>query len=170
MELTLHGEDRTFGGDTLFVDLIPSSCWFKNARKNIHPKDWDRVRHHVYSRNNYTCECCKVDTSISTFGRPKIRLDAHERWEYNEETKIQRLVRLVALCEHCHNVTHIGLAGKLGKTDEAKHHLASVTGWSPKVIDDHIDEAFKLWKERNKISWSLDLSLLTSNGIDVRPA
>ncbi len=33
------GEDRTFGGDTLFVDLISTTSWGKNARSLIHDSD-----------------------------------------------------------------------------------------------------------------------------------
>ena len=38
------GEDRNFGGNELFIDLIPQSCWFKNARSNIDRSNWDYVR------------------------------------------------------------------------------------------------------------------------------
>ena len=27
----LPGEDRTFGGNGLFVDMVPQSCWFTNV-------------------------------------------------------------------------------------------------------------------------------------------
>jgi hypothetical protein len=40
--IELIGEDREFGGNTLFIDLVPSTCWFSNVRSCIHPKDWDR--------------------------------------------------------------------------------------------------------------------------------
>src|SRR5690349_15635188 len=35
------GEDREFGAG-LFVDLVPRSCWFTNARSCIHERDWER--------------------------------------------------------------------------------------------------------------------------------
>ena len=72
MPFSLKGEDRTFGGNKLFIDLIPRSCWFTNVRKFIHNTDWDRVRNHIYNRTNNTCECC---------GEKCDRLEAHERWE-----------------------------------------------------------------------------------------
>lgn len=51
-------EDKTFGGNQLFVDLIPSSCWFTNVRYCVDPKDWERLRKYVYGRANYKCEVC----------------------------------------------------------------------------------------------------------------
>lgn len=48
--LELIGEDRTAGGNLLFVDLIPNTCWFKNVRTCIKPSDWDILRKYVYSR------------------------------------------------------------------------------------------------------------------------
>ena len=162
--LILHGEQLQFGGNDLFVDLIPRSCWFNNARTNIHPKDWDRVRDLVYKRVDYICECCKINTAIEN-----IRLDAHERWEYNEQTKVQKLVRLVALCELCHTTTHIGLAQIQGKEKIAKKHLSSVRKFTEDECENHIQDAVKIWHERNEIDWSLDLSLLSDNGVTILP-
>ena len=33
----LKGEDHNFGGNILFIDLIPNSCWFTNVRSSVHP-------------------------------------------------------------------------------------------------------------------------------------
>ncbi len=39
----LPGEDRSFG-QGLFVDLVPSSCWFTNVRWCVTEADWERLR------------------------------------------------------------------------------------------------------------------------------
>jgi len=39
----LPGEDRSFGSG-LFVDLVPSSCWFTNVRSCVDRRDWERLR------------------------------------------------------------------------------------------------------------------------------
>ena len=101
----LIGEDRNFGGNELFVDLIPQTCWFSNVRTCIHPSDWDRVRNYIYERTTYTCECCGVKTKDDISNG---RLEAHERWEYDETNRTQKLKRLIALCHQCHQATHIG--------------------------------------------------------------
>ena len=155
-EVSLKGEDRTFGGNLLFVDLIPSSCWFTNVRSSVHSSDWDRLRKKVYSRASDRCECC---------GSSNSGLEAHERWKYDYPRKIQKLMRLVALCRDCHRSTHMGLASVQGKEKEAKEHLRRMRMFSIEEVENHIDEAFELFEERSKFKWELDLSILISNGI-----
>ena len=113
--VNLIGEDRNYGGKQLFVDLIPNNCWFTNVRYCVHSSEWNRLRFHIYERVDYKCECCGIDTKKSD-----VILEAHERWDYNEQTNTQKLMRLVALCHNCHQSTHIGLAGIRGKRVEAE--------------------------------------------------
>tara|TARA_Y100001970_G_C14114041_1_gene792541 strand:- start:468 stop:1193 length:726 start_codon:yes stop_codon:yes gene_type:complete len=156
----LVNEDREFGGNGLFVDLVPRSCWFTNVRYCIHPSDWNRLRVYIYSRVNYTCECCGINTK-----NKRIALEAHERWKYDESSSTQKLVRIVALCKPCHEVTHIGLASVRGRREEAIAHLKRVRLFTDEEADEHIQDAFKVWHDRSAIDWSLDLSLMTDNGI-----
>ena len=158
--IELIGEDINYGGNLLFVDLIPNSCWFSNVRSCIHPSDWDRVRKYIYSRVNYICECCNINTKDND-----IQLEAHERWDYDNVTNTQKLVRIVALCHQCHQTTHIGLAGIKGKKEEATTHLKNVRNFTDKECETHIKEAFELWRQRNNCDWSLDLSLIENNNI-----
>ncbi len=160
--VALVGEDRSYGGNKLFIDLIPTTCWFTNVRSCVHPKDWDRLRNHVYERVNYICECCGIDTQKSN-----VVLEAHERWDYNEETYTQKLVRIVALCHDCHQTTHIGLAEIKGHGEEAKEHLKKVRGFTEEEFLQHKTKAFETWCERSCVSWNLDLSLITSNNINL---
>ena len=152
----LTGEDRTYGGNDLFIDLIPQTCWFTNVRYCTDSRDWDRLRNHVYSRVNNTCECCHNKTND---------IEAHERWHYDADTKTQKLVRLVALCNMCHTTTHMGLAQIRGKGDEALEHLKQVRNFTQEEVIEHKNQAFQVWRERNEIEWNLDLSLLTDNNI-----
>ncbi len=160
--VVLLGEDRDFGGNNLCIDLIPNSCWFTNVRSCVHPTDWDRLRRYVYERVNHICECCNMDTQHAN-----IPLEAHERWEYNEETQTQKLVRIVALCRHCHQSTHMGLSGLRGIGDEAKEHIKQVRQFTEQEYQTHKEDAFEIWRRRNKINWDLDLSLITSNNIQL---
>jgi hypothetical protein len=156
----LIGEDRMFGGNELFVDLIPRTCWGKNVRSCIHPRDWNRVRKFIYERVNYICECCGINTLTNN-----VQLDAHERWLYDNDTYTQKLVRVVALCGVCHETTHIGLAGIKGKRDEAEKHLQNIRKFTEKELKKHIKDAFELWAYRNKFDWKLDISLIENSGI-----
>ena len=158
--IILDGEDRNYCGNELFVDLIPRSCWFSNVRSCVHITEWDRIRNYIYTRVNYICECCGINTKENN-----IQLEAHERWSYDETTYTQKLVRIIALCQQCHQTTHIGLAGINGKTNEAENHLKKIRRFSDEECELHIKEAFTLWNNRNKYLWNLDLSLMENNGI-----
>lgn len=160
----LPGEDRSWG-DGLFVDLVPSSCWFTNVRSCVGEKDWERLRRMITSRAGHRCEAC---------GRGEDRtarrwLEAHERWAYDEATLTQHLRRLVCLCTDCHTVTHFGLATVRGLDAQALAHLAAVTGMSPAQARRHVDEAFQIWEERSRRRWTLDLRVLTDAGVTLTP-
>jgi hypothetical protein len=154
----LPGEDRSYGAG-LFVDLIPETSWFTNVRSAVDPADWDRLRRHVYRRAGHRCEAC---------GTGRCRLEAHERFTYDAQTGIQRLVRLVCLCDWCHTATHMGMAGVRGVRTEAIAHLMAVTGMSPAEADDHIGEAFARWERRSGIRWHVDLAVIAAAGIRLR--
>jgi len=156
----LPGEDRSYGAG-LFVDLIPKSSWFDNVRAAVDPADWDRLRHHVYRRARYRCEACRTKG---------FRLEAHERFAYNAQAGVQRLVRLICLCHWCHTATHMGLAGLLGVQDQALAHLMTVTGMNPAEADEHVGEAFARWERRSQIPWRVDLSMLAAAGVGLRVA
>ena len=161
------GEDRGFGGNGLFVDLIPSTAWYANVRSMVHPCEWDRVRRHVYERASFCCECCGVDTRLPTAG-PRgqgTQLEAHERWHYDEASGVQRLMRLVALCTECHEVTHMGLAEVRSQGEAALQHLMRVAGISRAEAMQRRNAAFELWAQRSSRPWAADISMLTDAGI-----
>lgn len=151
----LIGENPGFGGKRLFVDLVPRTCWFTNVRYAVHPADWDRLRRFVYQRAHYHCECCDTKGPI----------DAHERWHFNEDKKIQTLMRIIALCKPCHEATHMGLANIRGRGEAATNHLMAVTGMNNQQVHQHIKNAFLLWEKRNQHEWTLDLRIITNSGI-----
>jgi len=156
----LPGEDRAFGAG-LFVDLIPSSCWFTNVRSCVDKRDWERLRRMVVDRAGGKCEAC---------GRVPDRsqrqwTEAHERWEYDAERSVQSLRRLICLCTSCHRTTHFGLAQIQGKEDEALANLRSVNDWTRPAAELHVRQAFETWRSRCDIDWDLDLSMLTDAGL-----
>ena len=157
----LPGEDRTFG-DGLFVDLVPSTCWFTNVRSCVDEGQWDALRSLVYRRASNRCEACGTPR-----GSDRRRLEAHERWEYDEATCTQALRRLIALCWSCHRATHYGFAEVTGASAEARAHLRAVNEWSAGEADAHIDRALALWERRSAHEWRLDLGILTNAGIKV---
>jgi len=163
IELTeIIGEDRTFGGNELFIDLIPRSCWFTNVRTSIKPSSWNILRKHIYERVNYICECCGCDTKIT-----KLKLEAHERWDYNIDTKTQKLIRFVALCKMCHLTTHYGNARRIGYGEQAKTHIMNLRNFNETEFNGHYGTSIEVWEERNKYNWNLDLELIKNNNIEL---
>lgn len=158
----LPGEDRSFG-QGLFVDLVPTSCWFTNVRSCVSQQDWERLRNMVTTRSGRVCEICGAQEDRQA----KRWMEVHERWDYDRARGVQSLRRLICLCTDCHTVTHIGLAGIQGRGEQAMTHLMAVTGMDRALADRHVTEAFSLWKARSARTWELDLSLLTGIGVTI---
>lgn len=157
----LPGEDRSFGPPGLFVDLVPQTCWFTHVRSCVSERDWDRLRRMVFERAEHCCEAC---------GRswvPGFRLEAHERWAFDQTRRVQSLRRLICLCSDCHTATHFGLAELRGMGPVALAHLRVVTGMSEQEARVHIGSAYRLWRKRSQHEWTLDLGMLTDVGVTV---
>ncbi|MCI0385722.1 DUF5710 domain-containing protein [Streptomyces sp. CNQ085] len=135
----LPGEDRGLGSG-LFVDLIPSSCWFTNVRSCVAPKDWERLRRMITRRAGMRCEACGAGEERTT----RRWLEAHERWVYDDALRVQRLRRLICLCTDCHTVTHFGYAQVRGLEAQAFAHLVKVTAMTLAAASRHIETAFAL--------------------------
>jgi hypothetical protein len=159
----LPGEDRAFGAG-LFVDLVPSSCWFTNVRSCVTGQDWERLRRMITGRAGQRCEICRRSADREV-GR---RLEAHERWAYDPATRTQSLRRLICVCSDCHRATHFGLATIKGRDAQALDHLCAVTGMSRDEAEQHVEAAFEIWHRRSLTTWDLDLTLLTSASVAVR--
>lgn len=160
----LPGEDRSFG-QGLFIDLVPSSCWFTNVRSCVSQADWERLRRMVIARAGDRCEICRVGED-----REDERwLEAHERWDYDEQRKVQTLKRIICLCTDCHQTTHFGFTMMNGGAEWAFDFLMEITGMDATAANKHIAEAFKIWEQRSQSYWELDLGILTDCDIEVTP-
>jgi Pyruvate/2-oxoacid:ferredoxin oxidoreductase delta subunit len=156
----LIGEDRMWGGNELYVDLIPSTSWFSNVRSCIKSTDWNKLRKLIYQRINYRCETCHKHCPPKS-GKS---LEAHERWHYTSNG-YQVLKRLVGLCKMCHLTTHIGFAETIGLGSAVKSHLQKIRNFTTAETQEHISRATRIWEERSKRKkWKLDLSILERSG------
>lgn len=81
----------------LTIQPIPADSR-RASLANLMPHDqWDRLRRSVYSKARHRCQIC---------GREG-RMYAHEKWYFNEETGVQYLMGVEALCQDCHDVKHL---------------------------------------------------------------
>jgi hypothetical protein len=137
----------------LNIELVPTTCWYSNLRSELSPGQWDVVRRRTYLEAGYKCEICGGKGK-------KWPVEAHEVWEYNDCTYVQKLVRTIALCPACHGVKHIGFAAANGRYNKALRHLMKVNKWSAPIAVTYIDHAFEEHGRRSAHNWTLDISWL----------
>jgi len=137
----------------LTIELVPKGQWGANLRSELPKSEWDRLRRATYAKAGHRCEICG--------GRgPKWPVECHERWRYDEETKVQHLEGLIALCPSCHRVKHMGRTMSIGQGDAAMRQLMKVNGWSHSDAVHYVEAAFETWARRSRERWTLDLSWL----------
>lgn len=136
----------------LNFELVPDSCWYSNLRSILSPAQWDAVRKDAYARANGKCEICGAETE---------RLEAHERWAYDEENTVQKLETVTAICKNCHEAIHIGRTELMGRGRQAEEHYMKVNGCSYAEMRKALGEANADHRRRNRVpEWKLDLSYL----------
>lgn len=136
----------------LNFELVPDSCWYSNLRSILSPAQWNAVRKEAYARADGRCAVC---------GTPTRRLEAHERWEYDEKNAVQKLADVIAVCHKCHSVMHIGRTQLMGGEEEASAHFMKVNGCTYAEYRKALGEANEAHRRRNLVpEWKLDLSYL----------
>lgn len=136
----------------LGFELVPDGCWYSNLRTILSKEQWDVVRKEAYARAGGKCMICGV---------PGKRLEAHEKWEYDEKNRIQRLKDVVAVCRACHEVIHIGRTTLFGGEERASEHFMKVNGCGYAEYRKALGKANEDHRRRNLAGeWKLDLSYL----------
>lgn len=145
----------------LTIDLVPSTCWFSNVRSSVSKQQWDIIKSQVASKAYNVCEIC------GGVG-PKHPVECHEIFSYDDKKCIQKLEGMIALCPNCHSCKHLGLAQIQGRGEQILKHLMRINNITKSVADDYVKNIFKIWAERSKKVWKLDLSHLEEYGINVK--
>ena len=136
----------------LEFELVPDGCWGYNLRAILSKAQWDYVRNDAKERAGNKCSAC---------GRAVKRLEGHEKWEYDVEKGIVKLVDVVSLCSECHKTVHISRTQLVGDFDRACKHYQKVNDCSYTQMREDLGKANQLHQKRNKVSeWVLDLSWL----------
>lgn len=139
----------------LHVELVPQTCFFTNVRSQVSTDDWDILRRACYKKANHQCEICNA----------KGRMEAHEIWHYDDKKLIQKLFKIVCLCNACHQVYHLGFASLKGKLPQVMKRLSMLNEWSMAETQIYVDAVFEIFYQRSQKKWSLDLSLLDNLSI-----
>lgn len=136
----------------LNFELVPDGCWYSNLRSILSKAQWDYIKKEAKEQANGRCMIC---------GKKTVRLDAHERWSYDEKNAVQKLEDVIAVCKDCHSVIHIGFTQLKGDEERAERHFMKVNGCNYAEYRKALGEANELHKRHNKIfEWKLDLSYL----------
>jgi len=136
----------------LEVELVPSTVWYSSLYRLLSREVWSNIRDGIIRENGRKCQIC---------GEIEGRMNLHEIWQYDDKNHIQKLEGFMLLCEMCHHVKHIGLAGILasqGKLDysEVIKHFCKVNECKPKDFDNHEKLAFEVWRKRSQHQWKQD--------------
>jgi hypothetical protein len=142
------------------VDLIPSSSWCASLANMLTASSWKLIRDVCTLRAGSCAECGAMATP----------LECHEIWTYDEESGIQTLVELRAVCGPCHETHHLGLASIRGVYDRTMLRLAALNRLMPHEIADYEAEVFSRFERRSLIAWTLDLSMMASNPMSLKKA
>jgi len=151
----LPGEDRSYGGNKFYVDLVPKSVWWANLRAMLPPSQWKALSSYAIHRADGACEICGAAD----------RLEAHERWAFDESTGIQKLMRIVCVCKLCHLSIHIGLADAFGIREDIESHIFRLTLWGKREMKRHIKEARARWEVLSRRAWEVDASPVANAGL-----
>ena len=135
----------------LTFEFVPEECW-RGSLYHLLPTDaWDKIRRNAYARAGYKCSMC------GTRGK----LEAHEKWEYDDERALQTLVDVIALCHRCHEVKHISRTYAVGRGKDAEEWFMQVNGCSQMEYHEALGKANEEYIERNKVEgWTTNFSFL----------
>ena len=134
----------------LTINLVPKTSWYSNVRSNVSKSKWDMIRMKCYNLANNKCEICNSN----------YKLECHEEWEFDNVHHIQKLVKLIFLCERCHTVKHPGLAKIHSKEHIVISQLMTINKMSKNEAIMYIQESFEIWKLKSVHHWKLDITYI----------
>ena len=138
----------------LTFECVPEECWRDSLAQRLPREIWDKVRKDAYARAGHKCSICGA----------KSRLEAHEKWSYDEKNALQKLESVVALCGSCHAVKHVSRSYLFGRGEEVMEQFMKVNGCSQSEYHTALGEMNEEYLRRNKIEgWTTDFSWLINN-------
>lgn len=138
----------------ILPDMLPVTTWEQNLRTKLPPHKWESIRKHAYKAAGFRCEICGT----------KGKLEAHEKWELINETQVQKLTKIMALCPLCHKCHHIGLAKRMGLLFDIKNHMKLINNWNDSDFDYALLECKEIWEQRCDWPWVVDISWIFETG------
>jgi hypothetical protein len=146
-------------GQPLYVELIPknNNLEFHSLSRSLPKNDYYLLKTTICKALGYECQICSLD--CSQLDSEDKRMYLCERWNFNTKNNTITLNKIIGICNKCMSTT------RLKDKHIALKHLMETNEISEADAKQHISNAFILWKKRNEIVWTLDISLLESIGI-----
>lgn len=159
-------------------DLIPSTSWGSSLSNMLTKDSWDKLRLPLIEQNNNVCQIC---------GARHSSLDVHEVWSYAMPSQeeiweaqdlgasafgIQSLDGLMAICEECHKMFHLGFANVNKELDAVLSRLAAVNGWTQEQVNNYSALVGDRYEATSEAYWALDFSNTRhpDDGLTLKPA
>jgi len=152
----------TFNNFKLNIELVPNTAWnasiYQLCKKTGQEDKWKAIKNELFKTEGRKCWIC---------GETNKQLEAHEFWNYDEKTKIQKLAAIHHLCTLCHKIKHVGLFGHTQKGEEILkqqgltlndliQHFCKVNNCTEQEFKEHEKQAFEIWNKRNEYNWKQD--------------
>lgn len=148
----------------LTIELVPATAWWSNVRSNVTSTEWSKCKR--YSRAKTPGGACIICGGVG----PRYPSEAHEIWHYDDARGIQTLIDIWPLCPLCHQVKHLGRTRMHATPRQWARvigHLQRVNAWPDWKVEKAVQLAFEIWELRSQTQWKLDVSFLTTIGIDL---
>lgn len=139
----------------LTIEPVPECNWGISLAQLLPRPIWNDIRHEVYSRFDYTCGVCKTTSR---------RLHCHERWNYDDRARIQKLAGFQCLCEDCHDIKHWGRSQSV--YDSARllfltEHFCKVNSCTAASFSLYQAEIRSMMRKRGKYRYKIDFGSLS---------
>ena len=134
----------------ILIELVPKTCFYSNVRSAVTTANWDILRKDAYRRYQWKCSVCQS----------KGRMEAHEIWHYDDAKHMQKLHDIVAVCNDCHMLYHLGFASLKGKLGACMNRLAKLNQWDIATTKEFVDIVFEIHSQRSIYQWDIDLTWL----------
>jgi hypothetical protein len=140
----------------LELHLVPKTSYYENLRNKL-GRDWSVLSKSIRDSKQFTCELCGWKQVPGKYTH------LHELWEYDEETKTQKLVGFECVCPDCHAVHHWMHSELSGcNMDFLMRHACRINCCTESEFRQHIEDALSVWRKRSEIIWTIDTSYYAS--------
>jgi hypothetical protein len=136
----------------LIPELVPRDLWGRSAFQMLKGKTaWTKkIRPDAISGAGNQCQICADNAGV---------LVCHDKWKYDDKTRIATLIGFEVHCRTCDAVTHVGRAAQIRDHEqvlmEAVTILCKVNECKSPVAVKIIADALDLWMKRSEKRWKI---------------